>query len=262
ETCACTTGLIAGTPIIAGVTDGTAGFLASGAVKPGDWNSTIGTTLVLRGVSTELVKDTQGRIYCHAHPQGYWLPGGASNVGAECITKFFNGQDLDELNAHVPEYAPTPVLVYPLARIGERLPFINPSVEGFAIGSPRDNGELYAAYLQGVGFVERWCYELMQELGAEVGDTIYTTGGGAKSSAWMQVRADIMGRCVVRPESPECAIGTAAVAASSSIYKDLEEAVSAMIKTGEFAEPNRELSAKYDELYYAFRQACTEHGYE
>ncbi|MHB1457089.1 MAG: FGGY-family carbohydrate kinase [Armatimonadota bacterium] len=70
---------------------------------------------------------------------------------------------------------------YPLARIGERLPFINASVEGFAIGSPRDNGELYAAYLQGVGFVERWCYELMQELGAEVGDTIYTTGGGAKA---------------------------------------------------------------------------------
>jgi len=262
QNCMFKTGLAAGTPIIAGVTDGTAGFLASGAAKPGDWNSTIGTTLVLRGVSTELVKDTQGRIYCHAHPQGYWLPGGASNVGAECITKFFGGQNLDELNSHVCEYAPSPVLVYPLARIGERLPFINPSVEGFVIGNSRGNNELYAAYIQGVGFVERWCYELMLDLGAEVGDTIYTTGGGAKSSAWMQVRADIMGRRVVRPESPECAMGTVAVAASGSIYSNLEEAVSAMIKTGESIEPNKELSARYDNLYHAFRQACAERGYE
>lgn len=260
--CMVKTGLAAGTPIIAGVTDGTAGFLASGAVKPGDWNSTIGTTLVLRGVSTELVKDTQGRIYCHAHPQGYWLPGGASNVGAECITRFFNGQNLDELNARVHEYTPSPMLVYPLARIGERLPFINPDAERFVIGSPSDNNELYTAYLQGVGFVERWCYELMQELGAEVGDTVFTTGGGAKSSAWMQVRADIMGRCVVRPESPECVMGTAAVAASGSIYKNLESAVSAMIKTGESAEPNGDLVDKYDGFYHAFRQACAERGYE
>ena len=91
ERCAQETGLAPGTPVVAGVTDGTAGFLASGAVKVGDWNSTIGTTLVLRGVSTKLVKDPQGRIYCHAHPQGNWLPGGASNVGAECLAKLFHG---------------------------------------------------------------------------------------------------------------------------------------------------------------------------
>ncbi len=180
DECARQTGLRRGTSVVAGVTDGTAGFLASGAVQIGDWNSTIGTTLVIRGVSSELIRDPLGRIYNHAHPDGYWLPGGASNCGAECLQQLFQGRDLDQLNAYVPQYSPTALLVYPLVRIGERLPFVDPQAEGFIVGEPRDSRELYAAYLEGVGYVERWCYELLGDLGAEIGDTIYTTGGGAQ----------------------------------------------------------------------------------
>ena len=260
--CVHETGLAPGTPVVAGVTDGTAGFLASGAVKVGDWNSTIGTTLVLRGVSANLVKDPQGRIYCHVHPQGHWLPGGASNAGAECLSKLFSGRNLDELNAYVPQYAPTSLLVYPLVRTGERLPFVDPDAEGFIIGEPRDSRELYVAHLEGVGFVERWCLELLEGLGAEVGDTIYTTGGGAKSAEWMQVRANILNRRVVRPQSTECAMGTAAVAASNTLFSDLESAVQAIIRPGESVEPEREKANLYADRYQAFRDACARRGYE
>jgi len=259
--CAGETGLAPGTPVVAGVTDGTAGFLASGAVKVGDWNSTIGTTLVLRGVSTKLIKDPQGRIYCHAHPQGYWLPGGASSVGAECLTKLFHGRSLDELNAYVPQYSPTALIVYPLVRTGERLPFVNPDAEGFIIGEPRDSRDLYTAHLEGVGFVERWCLELFEELGAEVGDTVYTTGGGAKSPEWMQVRASILNRRVVRPLSTECAMGAAAVAASNTLFSDLESAVRSMVKPGESLEPDQTKVGAYTERYRAFRDACARRGY-
>ncbi len=255
------TGLAAGTPVVAGCTDGTAGFLASGAVKVGDWNSTIGTTLVLRGVSANLVKDPQGRIYCHAHPQGYWLPGGASNVGAECLTKLFHGKNLDELNAYVPQYSPTCLTVYPLVRTGERFPFVDPNAEGFIVGQPRDSRDLYAAYLEGVGFVERWCLEVMESLGAKVGDTVYTTGGGAKSFEWMQVRASILNRRIVRPENPECAMGTAAVAASRTLYSDLESAVREMIKPGESADPEPDKLDIYNDHYRLFREDCAARGY-
>jgi len=262
EECARSTGLTQGTSVVAGVTDGTAGFLASGAVGVGDWNSTIGTTLVIRGVSRELVKDPQGRIYCHAHPDGYWLPGGASNCGAECLQVLFHGRDLGQLNAYVPQYTPTALLVYPLVRTGERLPFVDPQAEGFIVGEPRDSRELYAAYLEGVGYVERWCYELLADLGAEIGDTIYTTGGGAKSPEWMQVRADILNKRIVRPASTECAMGTAAVAASKTLYGDLETAVRAMIEPGESVEPDPVRVDLYEQRYRAFRQACSLKGYE
>ncbi len=259
--CAGLTGLARGTLVVAGVTDGTAGFLASGAVKVGDWNSTIGTTLVIRGVSRELIKDPQGRIYSHAHPDGYWLPGGASNCGAECLRHLFQGRDLDHLNAYVPQYSPTALLVYPLVRTGERLPFVDPTAEGFIVGEPRDSRELYAAYLEGVGYVERWCYELLAELGAEIGDTIFTTGGGARSPEWMQVRADILNKRVVRPVSTECAMGTAAVAASKTVYADLETAVQAMIKPGESVDPDPMRTELYEQRYRAFRSACAHRGH-
>ena len=261
DACARDTGLAPGTPVVAGVTDGTAGFLASGAVRVGDWNSTIGTTLVIRGVSTDLIKDSRGRIYCHSHPQGYWLPGGASSVGAECLAKLFHGRNLDEFNAYVPQYTPTSLIVYPLVRTGERLPFVDPHAEGFIIGEPRDSRDLYAAYLEGVGYVERWCLELLEGLGAEVGDTVYTTGGGAKSLEWMQVRANILNRCVSRPQSAECAMGTAAVAASKTLFTDLETAVKSMVKTGESVEPNPAQVDIYTERYHSFREACAHRGY-
>jgi sugar (pentulose or hexulose) kinase len=38
--------------IVAGMTDGCAAQIASGAVQTGDWNTTIGTTLVVKGVTT------------------------------------------------------------------------------------------------------------------------------------------------------------------------------------------------------------------
>ena len=260
--CARETELKAGTPVVAGVTDGTAGFLASGAVRVGDWNSTIGTTLVIRGVSTELIKDPQGRIYCHSHPQGYWLPGGASNVGAECLAKLFHDKNLEELDAYVSQYSPTSLIVYPLVRTGERLPFVNPKAEGFVIGEPRHEYDLYAAYLEGVGYVERWCLELMEELGAEVGDTVYTTGGGAKSEEWMQVRANILNRRVTRPASAECAMGTAAVAASQTLFPDLASAVKSMIRPGPSVSPDPSLVPTYEDHYQAFREACAARGYQ
>jgi xylulokinase len=46
--CAAETGLAANTPVVAGMTDGCTSQIASGAVKPGDWNSTLGTTLVIK----------------------------------------------------------------------------------------------------------------------------------------------------------------------------------------------------------------------
>lgn len=259
--CSEETGLAPGTPVVAGVTDGTAGFFASGAVRIGEWNTTIGTTLVIRGVSTSLIKDPLGRVYCHAHPQGYWLPGGASNVGAECLAKLFSGRDLSELDAYVPQYAPTSLLVYPLVRTGERFPFVNPNAEGFIVGEPRDSRELYTAYLEGVGYVERWCLDLLAELGAEIGDTIYTTGGGARSSEWMQVRANILNRCIVRPLTTECAMGTAAIAASKILFPDLESAIKAMVKPGETVDPEPNKAETYDCHYAGFRNACSSRGY-
>lgn len=258
--CASSTGLAAGTNVVGGVSDGTAGFVASGASGIGEWNSTIGTTLVMRGVSRELVKDPLGRVYCHKHPDGYWLPGGASNVGGECLAKVFPNDDYDKLNACIGALLPTAMLVYPLMKRGERLPFVDGAAEGFVCGEAGTLEELYAAYLEGVAFVERWCFELMAELGAEVGDTVYATGGGAKSLEWMGIRACVLRRQLVRPAVTDSAMGAAVVAASRTVYSSLNEASKAMIRRDAEVGPVDRMVELYQKRYSAFRRECAKRG--
>jgi sugar (pentulose or hexulose) kinase len=91
------TGLSAGTPVVAGMTDGCASQIATGALAEGSWSSMLGTTLGLKGASAELVRDSNGVLYCHRSPDGGWLPGGACNVGAAVLSNTFGDEHLDEL---------------------------------------------------------------------------------------------------------------------------------------------------------------------
>jgi len=260
--CAQETGLETTTKVVAGATDGTAAFIASGAVEPGDWNSTLGTTLVIRGVSRCLIKDPRGRIYCHIHPEGYWLPGGASNVGGECLEKIFSYQQLSHLDQKVPDYIPSSLIVYPLVRRGERFPFINEQAQGFVEGIPRDQYELYAGYLEGVGYVERWCYDLVKELGAELGDKVYTTGGGTRSEPWLQIRADILNKILYLPLITESAMGAAIIAASRTYYSGLTSAVKNMLRVNKVIYPQPDKVSLYSDRYLQFRALCRERGWE
>ena len=176
------TGLPAGIPVFAGSTDGTAAQIASGAVQPGDWNSTLGTTLVLKGISTELKSDPLGRLYFHRHPDGFWMPGGASNTGTEWIVQDHPGANLTELDALAHQRIPTRLVRYPLGRQGERFPFIQPEAVGFLLGTPLDEIDRYAAGLEGLAMLERLSYDTVRAIGLEDGARIYTTGGGSNST--------------------------------------------------------------------------------
>jgi D-ribulokinase len=250
------TGLRAGTPVMAGVSDGTAGFVASGAAALGDWNSTLGTTLVMRGISEKLLLDPRGRFYCHRHPDGWWLPGGASNVGCESLDRTFPDEDLDSLALEAEKLLPTGLLVYPLVRSGERLPFVDSNAQGFVKGDAAGRAQLFGAYLEGIAFVERWILETAGSLGADTSGSIFTTGGGAKSSVWMKIRASVLNRRVCRPEVSDCAVGSAIVAASRTLYRNLTEAGQAMVKLDLAVETAPDLVAAYDSLYSRFRAEC------
>ncbi len=253
------TGLPAGGSIVAGCTDGTAAFLASGASRPGDVNSNLGTTLVVRAVSESLVRDPSGRIYCHLHPDGWWLPGGASSSGGEIIWRTF-GERAQALECEVPGLLPTHLLAYPLARTGERLPFVDPEARGFLIGEPTSDAEHLAALMEGVAFVERWVFEVLEDLGAGKVERVYVTGGGAKSETWLRLRASVLGLSLHRPAVAESALGAAILAASDQ-HGSVSAATAAMVRPDITVTPDPVLNAAYGERYHLFRAACAERGY-
>jgi sugar (pentulose or hexulose) kinase len=255
------TGLPTGTPVVAGMTDGCASQVAAGAVEPGEWNSTLGTTLVIKGVTEELLRDPAGRIYSHRHPDGYWLPGGASNTGGEALAVRFSGADLAALDEKALAVAPTGVVIYPLVRRGERFPFVYPDAEGFTLGEVADEVTLYAAHLEGVGYVERLAYEVLRDLGGEIGERIYVAGAAARSVAWLQLRADILNRALVQPDNPSAAMGAAILAASRTIYEGVIPAARAMVRIARTVEPRTQAVVHYEDGFQRFRQECVRRGY-
>ncbi len=257
-------GLPAGIPVAAGMTDGCASQIASGAVSPGDYNTTIGTTLVIKGVSERLLLDPLGRVYCHRHPEGWWLPGGASNTGAECLAVEFGAEETEARSARALQRSPTGLVAYPLVRKGERFPFLNADAEGFLVGTPRDRDELFAAYLEGVACLERLAYETLEGLGAEVGDAVYSTGGGARSDAWLQIRADTLNKVVLRASggaATGAAMGAAILAAALECYGSVSDAARAMVHVECKTTPRADLASAYSAIYERFKDECRARGY-
>jgi len=261
------TGLPEGAPVVAGATDGTAACLASGVKKPGDYNTTVGTTLTFKGVSDQICSHPEGLIYSHKLPGSRWLPGAASNTGAEWIPALFPDRDVRALDAAASNLLPSPCLAYPLVRKGERFPFLAPEADGFCIPEPGAEVELFAAYLQGVAFVERMAYDVLDALAATSTSTstskghVFSTGGGSRSDVWMQCRADATCRVVHRPACPESAFGSAILAAAGAHYGDLWQAIEAMVHIENTFRPDEAHARQYDDLYARFRVEMEARGY-
>jgi sugar (pentulose or hexulose) kinase len=239
------TGIPAGTPVFAGATDGCAAQLGAGVVDVGSWNSVLGTTLVLKGVTRELLHDPQGAVYSHKAPNGTWLPGGASSTGAGVIARDFASRDLDALENEARRHEDTDVVAYPLGADGERFPFVAPQARPFLLGTPRDDAEHYAAVLQGVAFIERLAYDHLDHLGAPLDGRIVLTGGATRSAYWCRLRADILGRPLDIPENAQPALGMAVLAAASG--RDPAEAAARMVRVRETVDPRP--GAGHDDAY-------------
>jgi D-ribulokinase len=246
---AAATGIPAGTPVIAGMTDGCAAQLGAGALSPGSWNSVLGTTLVLKGVSANPVSDPAGVVYSHRSPDGNWLPGGASSVGAGILAATFPGRDLAALDALAAGREPATAVTYPLAGRGERFPFNAPGATGFTLGEPADEADRYASILQGVAFIERLAFDSLHRLGADVGGPLSLTGGGAQSRYWCQLRADVLGRAVALPENAEPALGMAVLAAAACGRRPLAAVAAEMVTLRETIEPRADRLQRWHEPY-------------
>lgn len=253
------TGLPAGTPIRAGMTDGCAAQIAAGALEEGRWNSDLGTTLALKGVTRELLRDPNGVVYCHRHPDEGWLPGGASNVGAGALAEYFADRDLAALEERASERGPAAAVVYPLTSQGERFPFARSDAVGFESGEPADEVERYRAVLEGVAFTEKLCFVYLESLGARVSGPVALTGGGANSRLWSQLRADVLGLPVSIPRSAEPAIGMVILARGGK--GSVINTTTRMTREGATIEPDEAGGEKLAENFDRFITSLVERGY-
>jgi sugar (pentulose or hexulose) kinase len=252
-------GLPSTVQVVAGMTDGCAAQVASGAVQVGDWNTTIGTTLVIKGVTTKEINDPLGRLYCHRHPEGYWMPGGASNTGADWVTRDF-GANLKTLTEQAATLVPTRHLAWPLKQQGERFPFMAPQATGFhPVGlSP---AELFAASMEGVAYIERYAYDVITQLSGEKVTAIYTAGGASNSDVWLQIRSNVLQLPVYKMKQVTGAVGAAIIAASQTHFNSLTAAAKALTQIDKEVYPQPVAVDVYQQNYQQFIEVLAGKGY-
>jgi sugar (pentulose or hexulose) kinase len=260
---AAATGLPETCEVRLGMTDACAAQLAAGADRPGRFVTVLGPTLAVKGASEDRLDEPGSGIYSHRHPDGWWLPGGASNVGGGSLTARFGVADLGDLDRRAAARGPATVACYPLVRRGERFPCASIEAEELWTGPPDGPVDAYRAVLEGVAFVERLGYERLAALGAAATPPLRTAGGGSRSRVWSTIRATVLGRPVVDcPSGADTAFGACILAAAGTLHPSLTAAGEAMVADpGHPVEPVAAERERLEDGCGRFLEAIRERGW-
>jgi xylulokinase len=139
--------------------------------------------------------------------------------------------------------------------LGEKSPIQDPLARGTISGLSLNHGtaHLWRAAMEGTGYAFRHHIEVFRELGYPV-RCLLASDGGARSTAWMHIVADIIGLPVQRLEGhPGSCLGAAWVAAVGTGASTDWAGASALVRRGPTVKPNPAHAAVYDQGYLRFR---------
>ena len=268
ETGAAATGLLPGTPVVAGAGDQAAGAVGLGIVSPGAVHATIGTSGVVFAATDRPALDPKGRLhtFCHAIPGRWHVMGVTQSAGLSLRwfrdnfgTRANDSRDpyeqLSDEAAAVPPGCDgvlwTPYLM------GERTPHLDPHARAALIGLAANHGRghVIRAILEGVAFSLRDSFSIFAEMKVPV-TSIRLGGGGARSPLWRQIQADVFGHAVELVQAEEGAAYGAALLAGvgAKVWSDVDEACQRSVRVAKTVEPIPATSALMNQQYELYRR--------
>lgn len=258
------TGLRSGTPVVAGGGDQSAQAVGTGVVRPGTIAVTLGTSGVVFAATEAALIEPQGRLhsFCHA-VAGRWHLMGVMLSAAGSLQwyrdKFAPDRDFEELvneASRVP--AGSDCLIFLPYLSGERTPHPDPLARGAWIGLTARHGpaHLTRSLLEGVAFGLKDIFLLLGDAGLGAIDQVRVSGGGAKSTLWRQILADVLERELVTVNTTEGAAYGAALLAGvgAGIWPDVDAACAQTIRVTDSVSPNPETARKYQLLHEEYRR--------
>jgi L-xylulokinase len=238
ERAAAQTGLVAGTPVVAGAHDVDAAALGMGAATPGAVSVVMGTFSINQVVAVDYRLDHRWQARNFLSP-GAWLhmstsPSSASNL--DWAVRLLGPYDADgrpDFAAAVAAGAAAPSADAPLF-----LPFLYGSPHGDTIGASfsgvrgwHAREHLLRAVLDGVVFNHRTHLDALREAFPFTG-AARLGGGGARSTRWSQLLADSTGLAIEVVDTDEAGARGAAVLAGIGLgwYGSPAEAQAATVR--------------------------------
>jgi xylulokinase len=268
---AAATGLSEGTPVVAGAGDQAAGAVGMGIVQPGAVSATIGTSGVVFAATARPALDTRGRVhtFCHAIP-GRWHVMGVTQAAGLSLRwfrdRFGVGGDRpmtgheDPYDLLCSEAASAPAgsdgVLWAPYLMGERTPHLDPEARAALVGLAAIHTRAHAirAILEGVAFSLRDTLTIFAEMKVPV-NRIRLGGGGARSSLWRQIQADIYGHDVEILAAEEGAAYGAALLAGvgAGTWSSVDEACAGTVRVAARVQPDASASALLNRRYSAYR---------
>jgi xylulokinase len=260
------TGLVAGTPIVAGAGDQAAGAVGMGITRPGAVSVTIGTSGVVFAATERPALDRKGRIhtFCHAIPDRWHVMGVTQAAGLSLRwirDQWGVGSDDAAYARMTDEASRVPAgadgVLWAPYLMGERTPHCDPDVRGALLGlaASHTRGHVVRAVLEGVAFSLRDSFAIFDELDVPV-TRVRVGGGGARSALWREIQATVYRHSVESVAAEEGAAYGAALLAGvgAGVWRSVDEACDAVVRTAGITEPNRAASAATESQYAAYRR--------
>jgi xylulokinase len=150
----------------------------------------------------------------------------------------------------------TELLVLPHIE-GSYSPWMDPAsrsaIAGLALDTTR--GRLVRAVLEGITFELRLNLERLEAAGIAVAE-LRCTGGGAKSRAWVQLKADVLGRPMALVDVAENGAFGAALLAGAGIglFPAADVAAQRFVHAVETVEPRPPMVERYGEVFERYRE--------
>lgn len=195
----------------AGTTDSIAAFIAAGVREPGAAVTCLGSTLVLKLLSTTRVESGRYGVYSHWYGN-LWLAGGASNAGGRVLRQYFTDHELVALSQHIDPETDSGLDYYPLPARGERFPYNDPAMPPRLTPRPPERHRFLHGLLEGLARIEAMGYARLQELGATPLKSVASSGGGAHNPVYTRLRARLLSVPVTLAAQQEAAYGAACLA--------------------------------------------------
>lgn len=251
-------GLNSHVKVIAGAGDNAAAAVGTGTVGNGMCNISLGTSGTIFISSGKFGVDPHNALHAFAHADGHYHLMGCMLSAASCNKWWMDDivKDKDYIGEQqkINKLGENKVFFLPYL-MGERSPHNDPDARGTFIGMTMDTTreEMTQAVLEGVAFALRDSFEVAKSLGIQIERT-KICGGGAKSSLWRRIIANVLNVKVDQIESEEGpALGGAMLAmVGCGVYKNVEEAAEQIVKIINTVEPDEALVAKYDAQYKKF----------
>lgn len=258
------TGLGQSVMVVNGGSDQCMQSIGNGIIEPGIFASNIGTAGQISTIVTKPYYDTRLRTNTFAHVvDGCW------NIMGACLTsgvslKWLKNQILEEKGYEIMNREGERIppgcegLLYLPYLSGERTPHQDSQAKGLFSGLTLKHNRYHMvrAVMEGVAYSLKDCMAVVEGTGLTCKKVI-AAGGGANSSLWLQIQADILEQDIYKSITGEQACMGAAMTAgvAAGVYDDFSQACSQLVRLdSKVYHPIERHMQVYRQYYPIFRE--------